>query len=119
MAAGVIVAWGDTDIDSPSSALHGRDEIGVPEHGAHRSVDTGKRTYVANVRALPPLVTEVILSDRSCVDDAARQLRERLADDPRVRVLAEPCRPTLMPGLRSDASSWSRSMAARPVRCRT
>lgn len=44
VAAGVIVAWGDTDIDSPSSALHRRDEIGVHEHGAYISVDTGKLT---------------------------------------------------------------------------
>jgi hypothetical protein len=44
VAAGVIVAWGDTDIDNPSSALHRRDEIGVYEHGAYLSVDTGKLT---------------------------------------------------------------------------
>jgi hypothetical protein len=59
--------------------------VAIALHASSRWVDT----IVANVRALPPLVTEVIVSDRSCVDDAARQVRARLADDPRVRVIAE------------------------------
>lgn len=44
---------------------------------------------VANVLALPAEVTEVILSDRTCLDDAADELRSRLAHDPRVVVVAE------------------------------
>lgn len=43
-AAGVIVAWGESDIDDPSSALHGRDAIGVHAHDGWFSIDTGKLT---------------------------------------------------------------------------
>jgi hypothetical protein len=44
---------------------------------------------IANVRSLPPTVTEIIVSDRTMKDDAARRLRRRLADDPRVRIITE------------------------------
>jgi hypothetical protein len=60
--------------------------VAVPLHASARWVDNVEQ----NVRALPPMVTEIILSDRTCVDDAAEQLRERLVDDPRVTVMAEP-----------------------------
>jgi hypothetical protein len=41
---GVIVAWGQTDIDDPSSELHRRFEIGVTTVGRYHSVDPGKLT---------------------------------------------------------------------------
>jgi hypothetical protein len=42
--AGVIVAWGESDIDDPTSALHGRDAIGVHANDGYFSIDTGKLT---------------------------------------------------------------------------
>lgn len=59
--------------------------VAIPLHGSARWVDN----VAANVRALPAMVTEIIISDQTCLDDAADQLRIRLADDPRVTVLAE------------------------------
>jgi hypothetical protein len=44
VAAGVIVAWGETDIDEVDSELHRRHDIGVHDHGGYLSVDTGKLT---------------------------------------------------------------------------
>jgi len=44
VAAGVIVAWGETDIDEMDSELHHRHEIGVHDHDGYLSVDTGKLT---------------------------------------------------------------------------
>jgi hypothetical protein len=44
VAAGVIVAWGETDIDELDSELHRRHAIGVHDHGDYLSVDTGKLT---------------------------------------------------------------------------
>ncbi len=41
---GVIVAWGETDIDDPRSELHNRYAIGVTTHGDYHSVDPGKLT---------------------------------------------------------------------------
>lgn len=49
---GVIVAWGQTDIDDPCSELHRRYEIGVTSTGGYHSVDPGKLTmtpYFADV----------------------------------------------------------------------
>jgi len=60
--------------------------VAIPLHGSRRWVDD----VVANVRALPPSVTEIVLSDRTCVDDAADVLSDLLADDRRVTVVAEP-----------------------------
>lgn len=60
--------------------------VAVPLHCSRRWVTN----VVANVRALPSMVTEIIVSDRTCLDDAAEQIRDCLADDPRVVVLAEP-----------------------------
>ena len=51
---GVIVAWGQTDIDDPASELHRRYEIGVTSNGRYHSVDPGKLTmtpYFAGVCA--------------------------------------------------------------------
>lgn len=59
--------------------------VAIPLHGSARWVDN----VVANVRALPPMVTEILISDQTCLDDAAGQLRALLADDPRVVVSAE------------------------------
>jgi hypothetical protein len=56
--------------------------VAIPLHRSAEWVDN----IAANVRALPPMVTEIIISDQTCVDDAAEQLRVRLADDPRVVV---------------------------------
>jgi hypothetical protein len=44
VAAGIIVAWGATDIDQIDSELHHRHAIGVHEHDGYLSVDTGKLT---------------------------------------------------------------------------
>jgi hypothetical protein len=43
---GIIVAWGETDIDDPRSELHRRFEIGVTTSGRYHSVDPGKLTMV-------------------------------------------------------------------------
>ena len=42
--AGVIVAWGSTDIDDHASELHRRYEIGVHSYGSYHSIDPGKLT---------------------------------------------------------------------------
>lgn len=41
---GVIVAWGETDIDDPASELHNRYAIGVTSEDGYHSVDPGKLT---------------------------------------------------------------------------
>jgi len=42
--AGIVVAWGDRDIDEPGSELHERHAVGVHEHDGYFSIDTGKLT---------------------------------------------------------------------------
>ena len=42
--AGVIVAWGSTDIDDRASELHRRNEIGVHSYDRYHSIDPGKFT---------------------------------------------------------------------------
>ena len=59
--------------------------VAIPLHGSAQWVDN----VVLNVRALPPMVTEVIVSDQTCIDDAAAQIAIRLADDPRVTIRAQ------------------------------
>ena len=52
--AGVIVAWGQTDINDPSSELHERHAVGPRTHGRYHSVDPGKLTmapYFASLLA--------------------------------------------------------------------
>ena len=44
VGGGVIVAWGETDIDDAASGLHERHAIGPRSHGRYHSVDTGKLT---------------------------------------------------------------------------
>ena len=44
VGGGVIFAWGETDIDDPSSALHARSDVGVKSYGRYHSIDTGKLT---------------------------------------------------------------------------
>lgn len=44
VTAGVVVAWGESDIDHPNSQLHQRHSIGVHDHDGYLSVDTGKFT---------------------------------------------------------------------------
>jgi hypothetical protein len=44
VTGGIIVAWGDSDIDEPHSELHRRNAIGVFDHDGYLSVDTGKLT---------------------------------------------------------------------------
>jgi len=41
---GVIIAWGQTDIDDPRSLLHRRYEIGITSDGRYHSIDPGKLT---------------------------------------------------------------------------
>ena len=42
--AGIITAWGATDIDDPNSGLHQRHEVGPWARDGWISVDTGKLT---------------------------------------------------------------------------
>ena len=42
--AGVVCAWGATDISDPHSMLHRRHDIGVHAHDGYFSIDTGKFT---------------------------------------------------------------------------
>ena len=42
--AGIIFAWGRTDVDDPASGLHERHAIGPRSHGRYHTVDTGKLT---------------------------------------------------------------------------
>jgi hypothetical protein len=42
--AGIIVAYGKTDVDDASSALHDRTQIGVSSHDGYHSLDPGKLT---------------------------------------------------------------------------
>lgn len=44
VSGGVIVAWGENDIDHPASELHRRHAIGVHAYDGYLSVDTGKLT---------------------------------------------------------------------------
>jgi hypothetical protein len=44
VSAGVIFAWGRTDIDDPASELHRRDEIGPAAFDGYITVNTGKLT---------------------------------------------------------------------------
>lgn len=44
--AGVIVAWGSSDIDDQTSELHRRHEIGVHSYDRYHSIDAGKLTMV-------------------------------------------------------------------------
>jgi glycine/D-amino acid oxidase-like deaminating enzyme len=48
---GIIVAWGETDIDDPASELHRRFEIGVTSRGRYHSVDPGKLTMAPHFAA--------------------------------------------------------------------
>jgi glycine/D-amino acid oxidase-like deaminating enzyme len=54
LKAGVIFAWGSTDIPDCASGLHARYAIGPQSHGRYHSVDTGKLTmapYFAKMTA--------------------------------------------------------------------
>lgn len=44
VTAGIIFAWGATDIDDPASGLHARHAIGPQSRGRYHTVDTGKLT---------------------------------------------------------------------------
>lgn len=70
---------GDNDVE-PSLT------IAIPLHESRRWVDV----IAANVERIPYPRAEIIVSDRTCVDGTAEILHERLADDPRVRVIAAP-----------------------------
>jgi GT2 family glycosyltransferase len=56
--------------------------VAIPLHASARWVEN----VIANVQALPPIVTEILISDQTLVDDAAERIRARLTDDPRVRI---------------------------------
>lgn len=57
--------------------------VGIPLHRSSRWVDVVSDT----IRTLPADITEIIVSDRTLLDDAAETLREQWAHDPRVRVV--------------------------------
>ena len=44
LKAGIIVAWGETDIRDPASGLHERHAIGPASYGRYHTVETGKLT---------------------------------------------------------------------------
>ena len=44
LRAGIIFAWGRSDIDDPASGLHQRYAIGPRSRGRYHTVDTGKLT---------------------------------------------------------------------------
>jgi hypothetical protein len=52
VAGGVIVAWGETDIDDPQSELHQRFAIGVTSRERYHSVDPGKLTMIPHFAEL-------------------------------------------------------------------
>lgn len=60
--------------------------VAIPLHASAKWVDN----VVSNVRRLPARVTEILISDQTCIDDAAEQVRLLLCDDPRVKIYADP-----------------------------
>jgi len=44
LKAGIIFAWGESDIDDAGSGLHERHMIGPESHGRYHTIDTGKLT---------------------------------------------------------------------------
>lgn len=56
--------------------------VAIPLHGSLKWVDN----IVYNVGRLPASVERIMISDRTCVDNAAKQLQEQLGHDKRVRV---------------------------------
>lgn len=60
--------------------------VAIPLHKSSMWVDN----IVANVESLSPMVTEILISDQTCLDDTAEQLRVLLADNPRVIILSGP-----------------------------
>jgi GT2 family glycosyltransferase len=60
--------------------------VAIPLHASAKWVDN----VVSNVRRLTAIVTEVLISDQTCLDDAAEQIRSLLFDDPRVKIYADP-----------------------------
>lgn len=60
--------------------------VAIPLHKSSMWVDN----IVANVENLPDMVTEILISDQTCLDDAAEILRTRLSDQPRVIIRSNP-----------------------------
>jgi GT2 family glycosyltransferase len=60
--------------------------VAIPLHASAKWVDN----VVSNVRRLPAMVTEILISDQTCLDDAAEQIRSLLFDDLRVKIYADP-----------------------------
>lgn len=60
--------------------------VAIPLHASVPWVDV----VAANIAALDDLDAEIIVSDATCVDDAAGRLAELTRGDPRVSVVAEP-----------------------------
>ncbi len=60
--------------------------VAIPLHASAKWV----ANVVSNVRRLPAFVTEVLISDQTCLDAAAEQIRSLLRDDPRVKIYADP-----------------------------
>ena len=68
------------------SIMENRVTVAIPLHNSKRWIEN----IVSNVRRMPPEVTEILISDQTCVDDTAMTLKQRLLDDPRVKVLYGP-----------------------------
>jgi len=51
ITAGIVVAWGASDIDHPASELHHRHAIGVHDGDGYLSIDTGKLTTAPHFAA--------------------------------------------------------------------
>jgi len=60
--------------------------VAVPLHASRPWVEN----IIANVHSLPETVTQIILSDRTCLDDAAQFLESSLVEEGRVVVVAQP-----------------------------
>lgn len=59
--------------------------VAIPLHASLRWVDS----ISTNIDSLPSSVTEILLSDQTCLDRAAEVLADRHRKDPRIRILME------------------------------
>jgi GT2 family glycosyltransferase len=57
--------------------------VAIPLHNSKRWIEN----VVSNVRRMPTEVTEILISDQTCVDDAAMIIKKELSNDPRVKVM--------------------------------
>lgn len=63
--------------------MENRVTVAIPLHNSLRWIEN----VLSNVRRMPPEVTEILISDQTCVDDAAIRIKQQLSDNPRVKVI--------------------------------